>query len=364
LGNLAEMKARGSEGLTVAVTGVAGYVGSKLARLLADDPGVERILGFDLQKPAGMDSPKFIFDALDVRSPALEARLRGVDVVIHLAFVMDPIRDEASMRDVNVNGTQNLFKSAGKAGVPKIIYTSSATVYGAHPDNDFPLTEESPLRANLDFSYPAHKLEVEYVVREFREEYPETVVTVFRPAVVLGPHVDNAWSHVMELPMLLGVQGYKPRMQFIHEDDVADALRFAVTADLDGAFNLAAEGWLEWDEIMRALGKRRLDLPEALAFGIADRLWGLGMNEAPAGMLHYVMHPWVVGTDKLTEAGFTCRQTNMSALLDTIESTKKRVRIAGRSLEKRKLKRGASAGLGLVGSALLWRRLRAGGGQA
>lgn len=344
--------------LTVAITGAAGYVGTKLVELLATDQRIERILGFDVKKPVGFAPPRFVFDEIDVRNPALAARLEGVDVVIHLAFVMDPIRDEGEMRDINVNGSQNVFKAAGKAGVKKIIYTSSATVYGAHPDNDVPLREESPLRANLDFSYPAHKLEVEYVVREFREESPDTKVAVFRPAIVFGPHVDNAWSHLMEMPVLFGVQGYRPAMQFIHEDDVARALQFAVFADLDGAYNLAPEGWLEYDEIIAVVNRKRVDLPEPLAFSVAERLWSLGMGEAPAGMLHYVMHPWLLATGKLTAAGFKCEFSNLDALSQTVDHTRMRVRVARRSVQKRDLKRGASAGLGLLGGALLWRGLR------
>jgi nucleoside-diphosphate-sugar epimerase len=344
--------------LTVAVTGASGYVGSRLIASLAADDRVDRILGFDTKRPAGILPRKLVFDELDVRSPALTTRFEGVDVVIHLAFVMDPIKDETEMRDINVNGSQNVFRCAGKAGVPKLIYTSSATVYGAHPDNDVPLTEDSPLRANLDFSYPAHKLEVEYVAQEVREEFPDLKMIVFRPAIVFGPHVDNAWSHLMEMPILFGVQGYRPAMQFIHEDDVVAALQFAVWADLEGAFNLAPEGWLEYDEILEVVGRRRFDLPEPLAFSMADRMWDLRLGEAPAGMLHYVMHPWLLSTGKLAAAGFRCRFSSLDALVQTVDNTKTRVRVVGRSIPKRHLKKGASAGLGLLGGALLWRGLR------
>ncbi|MFN2587630.1 MAG: NAD-dependent epimerase/dehydratase family protein [Actinomycetota bacterium] len=340
---------RSKDGLTVAVTGASGYLGAGLIRRLAADDAVAAILGFDVRAPRE-PHPKVVFDEVDVRHAGLAARLEGVDCVVHLAFVMDPIRDESLMRDVNVNGTQNVFKSAGRAGVRRLVYTSSATVYGAHPDNDVPLTEDSPLRANLDFSYAAHKLEAEYVVREFEDEFPEAHVVTFRPAIVFGPHVDNAWSHFLELPVLFGVAGYSPPLQLVHEDDVARALQWAVTTRARGVFNLAADGWLESGEALAIAGRRRRRVPEPVAFALADRLWRMGLAEAPAGYLHYAMHPWVVSTEKLTAAGFTCARSNEETLREAAAAAGAHLRIGRARVRRGDLYRGA-AGLGLAGAA-------------
>lgn len=348
--------------LAVAVTGAAGFLASRLIESLCEDERIATVSGFDVRRPA-FTHPKFVFDNLDVRDPALESRLHGMDTVVHLAFIMDPIHDETEMRDVNVNGSQNVFRAAGKAGVKHVIYTSSAVVYGAHPDNKIPLDEDASLRANLDFSYAAHKLEVEYVIREIVEEFPKLDMTVFRPAIVFGPHVDNAWSHSLELPLLFGIQGHAPPLQFVHEDDVADAIAFAVFETLTGVFNLAAEGWLEVDEMMEISKRRRLDLPEPIAFGLAERLWSLGLAEAPAGMLHYVMHPWVVATDKLSSAGFTCRRSNRETFLAGAEVASGHLRLGRRRVRRRDLNRGAAGAVGLLGAAataILLRRRSAG----
>jgi UDP-glucose 4-epimerase len=342
---------------TVAVTGASGYLATKLIRSLLDGEGAERVLGFDVVPPT-ITHDRFVFDQIDVRSSALEGRLQGVDVLVHLAFIMDPIRDEAEMRDINVNGSQNAFRSAAKAGVGKIVYTSSSTVYGAHPDNPIPLTEDSPLRANLDFSYPAHKLEVEYVVRELRDEFPSTLVTVFRPAIVFGPNVDNAWSHLLEAPLFFGVQGYRPPLQFVHEDDVAAALKLAVEQDIDGVFNLAAEGFLEADEILGIVGRHRFEIPEPAAFSLLDRMWSLGLAEAPSGMLHYVMHPWVVSTEKLAEAGFTCKYSNRETFIEVAEKARGRLRLGDRSFRRQDLARGAALGAGMAAALFATRRVR------
>ena len=335
---------------TIAITGCSGYVGSRLVERLAADDSVATVLGFDVRPPRARH-PKLVFDEIDVRSPALAARLDGVDCLVHLAFVMDPIRDEEKMRDVNVNGSQNVFKSAGRAGVPRVVYTSSATVYGAHPDNEVPLTEESPLRANLDFSYAAHKLEVEYVLREFRDEFPDTHVVVLRPAIVFGPHADSAWSHLLEQPLLFGVAGHSPPLQLVHEDDVGRALNWAISTPESGAFNLAAPGWLQADEALDLSGRRVRYLPEPLAFALAERTWQLGFSEVPAGYLHYAMHPWVVSTDKLAAAGFVCERGHAETLQETVEAARSHVRIGTRRVRRGDLLKGAAAGIGLAGAA-------------
>ncbi|HEX2057533.1 MAG TPA: NAD-dependent epimerase/dehydratase family protein [Actinomycetota bacterium] len=337
-------------GATVAITGSSGYIGSLLVELLGADDSVGRILGFDVRPPA-RPHPKLVFDQVDVRSPGLAARFDGVDCVVHLAFVMDPIRDEETMRDVNVNGSQNVFKSAGRAGVPRLVYTSSATVYGAHPDNEVPLTEESPLRANLDFSYAAHNLEVEYVLREFSDEFPETTVIAFRPAIVFGPHADNAWSHFLEHPVLFGVSGHSPPLQLVHEDDVARALRWAVSADVEGTFNLAARGSLAVDEALAIANRHVRYLPEPLAFALAERFWNLGLSEVPPGYLHYAMHPWVVSVERLTAAGFSCERGHEETLRETVAAARPHLRIGTARIRRGDLFRGAAAGLGLAGAA-------------
>lgn len=338
----------------MAVTGAAGYLAGRLIDELCADDSIGKVLGFDVRVP-DRSHPKLVFDSVDVRDPALEARLKGVDVLVHLAFVMDPIRDESFMRDVNVNGSQNVFRCAGRAGVEKIVYTSSAVAYGAHPDNDVPLTEDSPLRANLDFSYAAHKLEVEYVAREVQEEFPDMRFVIFRPAIVFGPNVDNAWSHQMELPFLFNVQGYKTPLQFVHEEDVSAALHHAVTNDLDGAYNLAPDDWIEHEEMLAITGRRPLQLPEPVAFSLVDRMWAMNMAEAPSGMLHYVMHPWVVSSKKLQGTGFTFSRSSRNAFEETARSASAYVRIGRKRVKRADVTKGVLGGVGLLGALVTLR---------
>jgi nucleoside-diphosphate-sugar epimerase len=351
------MPRRTNSGGQVAVTGVSGYLGRRLLALLEDDPGVERVIGVDVVPPADPSS-KLEFHELDVRDARLAKVLPGVDTLVHLAFVLDPMRDEERMRQVNVDGTRNVLESAGATGVRKLVYTSSATVYGAHADNDFPLTESSPLRANPDYSYAWHKLETERLIEAFSEDHPDVLVTVLRPAITFGPNVQNFISRMLEAPRVTSVKGYDPPMQFVHEADVASALHLAVARELPGAYNVAPDGWLTAEEVLSLSGKKRVELPETVAFSLADRLWRAGFSEAPAGELNYIMHPWVVDNAKLKAGGWTPERSNQEALAETLEANRPWVSLGRARVRKDDLAKGAAATLGVVGAMALVRRAR------
>src|SRR5688572_13160178 len=74
------------------------------------------------------------------------------DALVHLAFVLNPIHDEARMYDIDVNGTEAVLRAATEAGTGHVLVTSSATAYGAFPDNPVPITEDWPVRGAPDFS--------------------------------------------------------------------------------------------------------------------------------------------------------------------------------------------------------------------
>jgi nucleoside-diphosphate-sugar epimerase len=334
-------------GLSVAITGSAGLIGRSLATRLAARAGVDRVLGLDLVE-AGLEGVEE--QQVDIADPGLSVHLEGCDVLVHLAFIMNPMVDETARRAVNVEGTQKVFEAAVSAGVGKIVYASSASAYGAHSDNDMPLREDSPLRANPDFSCGEHKLAVEQWLWPWLEGHPDLCVVVFRPAIVAGPGVDNFLTRLLEMPKLITVRGYEPPFQFVHVDDVAAGFEHAVVSDeLRGAYNLASEGWLSFDEAVEIVGKTPLELPEEVAFGVAERLWRLGVAEVPHGYLHYMMHPWVLSVDRLRATGWEPTRTNREALVELVADHATHVALRrGVRLRKRNLRLGA----GIAGAAL------------
>ena len=130
------------------ITGVSGYIGSKLVSRLNEMGDVHEIIGIDKAEPKACLS-KLTFYRKDIRDPLEQILIdHNVDTVVHLAYVVSPIHSKSLMEDININGTKNVLSACASAGVNQILYTSSATAYGFYPDNDVPLTEDSPLRGN------------------------------------------------------------------------------------------------------------------------------------------------------------------------------------------------------------------------
>lgn len=310
----------------VAVTGVDGLLGRRLVAELQQDQRVAEIRGLDVRVPDELADARTSLVTIDVRDVGLAAHLEGADVVVHLAFQLDPAHNDVAMRTVNVEGTRNVFEAAARAGVRKVVYTSTGAVYGAHPDNDFPLTEDSPLRANPGLNYVEHKYEIERWLAGWVDAHPQLVVTVLRPAIVVGHGVDNFITRAtVDAPRFPAIRNHRPPMQFVHPDDVVAALSLAVHDDLPGAYNVSAEGWLSFDEITAITGRHVVEVPEEVAFSTIDSLWQLGLAKAPAGVAHYWMHPWVMGVDKLVEAGWQPKHSNRDALAELAEDHRDRL---------------------------------------
>lgn len=334
--------------VTVAITGVGGLIGRRLVEELDRRDGVERVLGLDVRAPAGLDSTKLDLRHADVREPDFAALLAEVDVVVHLAFQLDPIADEALMHAINVDGTRNVFEAAAAAGVGKVVYVSSGVAYGAHPDNDFPLTEQSPIRANREFSYAEHKAEVEHWLADWVPAHPELDVTVLRPSIVAGPGVENFVTRLLEAPRFTAIRGHRPPMQFAHVDDVARALAHTIDHDLPGAYNVSSQGWLSFDEITAIAGVKIAWIPEEVAFAAAERLWRHGLGESPPGFVHYLMHPWVLSVEKLTATGWEPERSNRDALAELVEEHRGFVSLGRIRTERSKVRAAVGLAAGML----------------
>jgi len=221
---------------------------------------------------------------------------------VHLAFLVDPIHDEARMYDIDVNGTHNVLEAAAAAGTPHVLVTSSAVAYGAFPDNPKPLTEADPVRGVASFSYARDKTESDRLCQLWAERHPDRTMTIVRPCIVLGPNVDNSlvriWS---KAPAQFDVGNLDNEIQFIHEDDVVEAVSHLLDGRHAGAYNLAGDGLMTLRECAHLIDLPIRKIPLKAARALAKATWAARLAEAPAGQLEFALHPWVVSNSKVKE---------------------------------------------------------------
>jgi UDP-glucose 4-epimerase len=296
------------------ITGGSGYIGGTLIDLILDRGDAE-IVNVDI-KPPQRERAGARFVRMDIRDRGMEALLRAErpDALVHLAFVLNPMRDEQTMYDIDVNGTQNVLDAASKADVAQVLVASSTTAYGAWPDNPVPLTEDDPVRGMPNYEYARDKTEIDRISQLWAAKHPDRVMTIVRPTIVFGPNVDNYiiryWTRA---PFLALIDGVDLDMQFVHEDDVVDALSRLLLERKAGIFNLTADGTVKLSEAAQLAGLKVRKISYKLYRRLAAATWKMHVPnvEAPPGQLEFVRHPWIASNEKLkTELDWVPRYTS------------------------------------------------------
>jgi UDP-glucose 4-epimerase len=299
----------------VAITGVSGYIGGLLLKRIAQEAEVERIIGLDIREPS-FQSPRFTFIKHDVRQPFGDIFIKNhVDTAIHLAFIVTPARDESRARQVNIEGSRNFLDACAGAKVGQVFYMGSHTEYGAHPDNPTFFTEDIPLNPNKDYPYPVDKAQVEAMFREFAENHPGTCVTIGRTVAVTGPCGDACGLTVLFMPVMIKAAGKNPLWQFIHEDDVVELVVRLLKERKNGIFNLAADGGLTYEDMIKKLGKPSFTLPSWLLYRVIQATWKLRLqSKGQAGGLFLLEYPIIVSNEKVKkETGYKLKYSGQEA---------------------------------------------------
>ncbi len=279
---------------------------------------MEEIVAIDRRPLSVSTSEKVVFFRKDVQEPLGGLfRERGVDTLVHLAFVMRPSHDINSTRLVNTLGATSVLDACAEAAVKSIVYLSSATVYGARHDNAPLLIEESPLRPNPEFQYALDKFLTEQIFEKHGDTHQDVRVTVLRSCVVMGPGADNFITQAFAKPFLVAVRGYDPLLQLLHEYDLMELMTLAAREDrFRGVFNLAGRGTVSYSEMVALSGKKLLRVPSFLLYPLVQASWTLRLQkDSPAAGLDFIRYPWLVDTGKVErDTGYRFRYTSREAL--------------------------------------------------
>jgi UDP-glucose 4-epimerase len=301
-----------------------------VVRALSADSGVHSIVGVARRIP-GPDAAKVEWVEADVTSSPLTPILEGADAVVHLAWAIQPSRDDEALRATNVDGSLRVLDAISKARVPTLIYASSVGAYAAGPKDR--TVDESWPATGIDTSfYSRHKAEVETMLDEFERGEPGVRVVRLRPGLIfkreaateirrlfLGPLVPRiafsrrALAVIPDIPRL--------RFQAVHADDVAEAYRLALhNEDARGAFNIAADPVLDPEVLARVLDARPVRVPAGVLRTLAAATWRVRLQPTPEGWLDMALGvPLMDSRRAREELGWSPAKDATSTLLELLE---------------------------------------------
>jgi UDP-glucose 4-epimerase len=306
---------------TVAITGSSGYLGSALVKRLKAD-GV-RVIGFDISEPGDVRPDEFMqADLTKAESVALIQQVQP-DTIIHSAFAFIPRHNRRLWREINIQGTRHVFEAAAAIKPQRLMIVSSATAYGAWPDNPVPMTEDWPIRSRKEFQYAADKTEIEGMTSQFAGQHNGINVASVRPAIIGGPKMENyIRNFILTVPILAKLGGQDTPLQFVHEEDVTAAIATILEHDGRGVFNIGPPDWTSTSEIAEAAGRWLCPyMPFWLAWLFAWLHWNARIlpNSIPSGFLYFTRYPWVVAPVRLQgEYGFEFRYTSNETMRQVI----------------------------------------------
>ena len=316
--------------MKIVVTGATGNVGTRVVEALGADERVTEIVGLARRLPEWAP-PRTRWVAADVATADLEPYFAGAAAVIHLAWLIQPARDQATTERVNVAGSRRVFEAAAAAGVGALVHASSVGAYSAGP-KDRPTDESWPTEGIPTSFYSRHKAAAERALDLVEVANPRLRVVRLRPGIVgqreagaeirrlfAGPFLPSTLVRPGLLPVVPDVPGL--RIQVVHAADCAQAYRLAALTDsARGAYNVATDPVLDPDVLAAALGARKVPVPAKALRAAASLTYRAHLQPTPPGWLDMGLGVPVMSTARIrSELGWAPTRTATEVLLELME---------------------------------------------
>ena len=297
----------------VLITGVSNPLGAEVARRLATR--VPWLFGCDLNDPvSALEEMDFVH--ADTRQSVIGKLVRQlkIDTVVHLAVMVESPRGERATHETNVIGTMNVLTGCAGPSSPvrRVVVKSSQAVYGARPEYPSLLSEGVAGTYAAGTLVTRDLVELEQLAHDFAVRNPACRVARMR----LGFRIDraSALGRYLSQPVIPSFAGFDPRLQFLDDDDAAEAVALAALGDQEGAFNVAGDGVVLLSQAVAIMGAQALPvlLPASQWISRLAIRSATGVN-LPGHLLDVLLHGSVMDCARLkAEFGWSpARSTRM-----------------------------------------------------
>jgi len=287
----------------ILITGAAGALAQKVIEQLRDTCDLVAV-DFREQVYLGDDIPSY---CIDFNKRVFEDLFRRYefDGVIHMGRIMSSQLTRMRRYNANVLGTQKLLDLSHKYGIKRVVVLSTFHVYGAVAYNPALIDEAAPLKSAGLSADLIDSVELENLANIYLWRYPELNITILRPCNIVGPGVRNTISTLLGSERAPVLAGFSPMMQFIHIDDMADAIVLAYKKPTRGVFNVAPQDWVAYQHALKLCGCKRIQVPSIPPMVPKMILGTLKLKSFPSYLMAFFKYPVVIdGRAFVNEFGF------------------------------------------------------------
>ncbi len=295
--------------MRVLIPGASGAIARKLAVRLAGEG--HEVVGID-RRP--WRDPPIEFHEVDVRKRAAEEVFRKLrpHACVNLATVTSLVMPGEERYQINLGGTRAIYEYCRAYGVTHSIFVGRHTFYGASPDSPLFHKEDEPPQALNVFPELSDLVAADLCAATALWRFPELVTTVLRVSYTLGPSGQGTLASFLRGKRVPMVLGFDPLFQFMHEDDVVEALTLTLARRPRGVFNVAGPQPLPLSRVIAEADRTPVPVPEFVLQGLMGRF---GFPKLPRGALSHIKCPVVVDSSAFREAtGFEHRHDELATI--------------------------------------------------
>ncbi len=285
---------------TSLITGMAGSLAQLCATRLLEEG--HEIIGVDYRPEPDLLRPEIVYYQANYNKTRIEDifrrhRPRGV---LHLGRVGNLKMTPGKRFDLNVIGSAKIMELSVKYDVDRLLVLSTFHIYGAHPANHIPISEEDPLRAGQTVPQLADAVQLDNQAVTWMYQHRKVRTVVLRPTNVIGRRIQNAISKFLRQPRLPYLLGFGPVWQFLDERDAVAAIEKAFFSDEYGVFNVGGSGEIPLHEALKLTGATLVPVPSLVGRMALRALELLGASFPPY-LLDFFKYPCVVSDARFRE---------------------------------------------------------------